>query len=84
MEINNIQYPLLSSWTLWETFQTDYISKNKQDTESYKSKVSRIQKFESLDEFAILWNSLPHSDPATFFYKKSTSSVRKYIYSKYL
>ena len=79
MEIKNIQYPLPSSWTLWETFQTDYISKNKQDTASYKSKISRIEKFDSLDEFAVLWNNLPHSNPATFFYKKSTESVRKYL-----
>jgi len=64
------QYPLLVSWTLWETFQ----SKQKED---YKSNISKIYKVGSVDEFARLWNNIPYNKPGQFFFNKESNSIKK-------
>jgi len=76
MEIKPVQYPLLSTWALWETFQSSY-SQKKEAADDYKTKISKIFKFDSLDDFARLWNNLPHSKPAQFFYQKDKQTIKK-------
>jgi len=74
--MENIQQ-LKHKWALWETYiQSNEPNTNKNNV-AYMDNLNLIQEFNTLEDFALIWSNLPHSNPSQFFHEHGERSIKK-------
>jgi len=66
---------LKNKWALWETYIQDQSQKS--SNLGYMENLNLIYECETLEDFALIWSNLPHSQPSTFFHEHGTRAFKK-------
>jgi len=62
-------------WVLWETYIQDRSQAS--SNEGYMETLNKIHECKTLEDFALIWSNLPHSQPSAFFHEHGTRSSKK-------
>mmetsp|Transcript_57200 Transcript_57200/g.78579 ORF Transcript_57200/g.78579 Transcript_57200/m.78579 type:complete len:87 (+) Transcript_57200:82-342(+) len=68
------EFDLQGRWVFWEHFE-DVSGGTRDRSKSYMNTMQKVAWFNDLVSFTNVWQNIPHSDVANFFYNKTNQGV---------
>lgn len=75
---NEGEHKLMHTWSVWDRYQINTFTNKK----NYFEDRSVVYEFDTLEQFAALWNNTLYSSPSKFFFSPQSNKMRRILVDK--